>query len=229
LSYDLEFLERHQAKHAGSEHVQKNMALVYSIIGKPITEASRILKAANNAANAASTENAEVFQPSGESRDTFTPRTTRRVKKTYAARKIPTLEELKAKFALLENRIKPDSKEHNHQTLVKLWCRIQALENPALECLAWIHAVPNAARRSPQLAAQMIEEGLESGVPDLFLDEPRGVFHGLRIEMKRKGGRVSDTQELWLKHLMERGYFAVVCTGWLEARDTILWYLEEVK
>jgi hypothetical protein len=226
MNYDLEFLEQHQAKHASSEHVQKNMALVFSIIGKPITEASRILTAANDAANVASAEKIRGLEPSNEPRDPFKPRTTPRARKTYQERKIPTLEELKQKFATLESRIKPDSKEHNHQTLVKLWCRIQALENPSLECLAWLHAVPNAAKRSGKLGAEMVDEGLESGVPDLFLDEPRGVFHGLRIEMKRKGGRVSDTQELWLKHLMEKGYFAIVCTGWIEARETILWYLE---
>jgi hypothetical protein len=128
MNYDLDFLEKHQAKHAQNDHVQKNMAIVFSIIGKPITEASRILTAANNAANAASTEKSGVLEPSAASRDTSKARTARGIKKTYAPRKISTLEELKQKFALLESRIKPDSKEHNHQkhlngvSSVTGWC-----------------------------------------------------------------------------------------------------------
>lgn len=201
-------------------------ALVELDTSKPVSRAAKTLELATTAVNPASSKSGRVLEPSSGFEDPLQTRTVHKARKTYAARKVLTLEQLKLKFDTLEFQIRPNSLEHKHQKLLLLWCDIQALENPDLECLAWIHAIPNAGLRTRASGGMMVAEGLKSGVPDLFLDEPRGVFHGLRIEMKRQGGRVSDTQELWLKHLMERGYFAVVCVGWLEARDTILWYLE---
>jgi hypothetical protein len=86
--------------------------------------------------------------------------------------------------------------------------------------------VPNGGSRGPAEAGRFKAMGVKAGVPDVFLDVPRGGFHGLRIEMKRrKGGRVSDDQADWLDYYNANGYRAVVCYGWDEARMEIEDYL----
>ena len=68
--------------------------------------------------------------------------------------------------------------------------------------------------------------GVKKGVPDLFYPVPSGGYHGLFIEMKAAGGRVSPDQERWIQCLNGFGYKAVVCYGWEEAKDAILGYLQ---
>ena len=96
--------------------------------------------------------------------------------------------------------------------------------------LRWLYHVPNGGSRGPAEAGRFKAMGVKSGVPDVALDEPRGGFHGLRIEMKRrKGGKVSDEQLEWINHMNAVGYRAVVCYGWDEARMVIELYMTEVK
>ena len=67
---------------------------------------------------------------------------------------------------------------------------------------------------------------MKPGFPDLFLPIPIAKWHGLFIELKRiKGGVVSPEQKDWIAFLQEQGYGAVVCKGWLEARNTLVDYL----
>ena len=92
--------------------------------------------------------------------------------------------------------------------------------------LGLLFHVPNGGSRDPREAAHLKRQGVKSGVPDLCLPVPRGPFHGLFIELKRvKGGALSGRQKEWLGLLNHHGYRAVVCRGWLEARETILEYL----
>ena len=58
-------------------------------------------------------------------------------------------------------------------------------------------------------------------MPDIFLPVARGKFHGLYIEMKLKGGRVTDLQQEMLERLRGQGYCAVVCFGFDDARKLI--------
>lgn len=69
--------------------------------------------------------------------------------------------------------------------------------------------------------------GVKKGVPDLFLPVPYGKYHGLWIEMKSMTGRASTEQIWWIDHLNANGYHAVVCRGWQEASEVILWYLNQ--
>lgn len=85
-------------------------------------------------------------------------------------------------------------------------------------------AVPNGEERPSKendkgerysLSAQRLKRlGVKSGVPDLVFAEPRGQFHGLYVEMKRrKGGKESEAQKKWRADLWLRGYKSVVCAG----------------
>ena len=112
--------------------------------------------------------------------------------------------------------------------------RMKALARtrPGLETL---HAIPNGGSRKPIEAAIMKAEGVESGYPDLALDQPSHGYHGLRIEMKRaafglesasKWGAISMEQLSWIMRLSQAGYYATVCRGGRHADAVTLAYLD---
>ena len=124
----------------------------------------------------------------------------------------------------VEKKRKACPSEHEEQKALMRWVEASKGKYPKLHM---IYAIPNAAKRSMRLAAMMKAEGMKSGVPDLHLAAPSGKYHGLYIEMKRtKGGSVSETQKEWLNKLNNHGYMAVVCRGWLEAKEVIEDYLK---
>ena len=77
----------------------------------------------------------------------------------------------------------------------------------------------------------------ENGIPDLNIDEPRGGWFGLKIELKATGnspfrisGRLRDDEHLrrqWrmLMRLELKGYLAGFCTGYDEAKEVVDWYM----
>jgi len=117
--------------------------------------------------------------------------------------------------------------ENQEQAALFEWAEAASGKYPELRLL---HAIPNGGLRDGRTAAVLQRTGVKSGVPDIHLPIPRGEYAGLWVELKRqKGGVVSANQRIWLNRLNANGSKAVVCRGWLEARDTILNYLEENK
>lgn len=112
--------------------------------------------------------------------------------------------------------------EEEEQTVVMHWAAMAVGRWPELRLLFHI---PNGGKRSKSEAVRFRAAGVRSGVPDLFLPCSRGGFHGLWIEMKAIGGRVSREQEQWRKELMEQGYMSVVCYGASAAIETIEKYM----
>jgi len=110
------------------------------------------------------------------------------------------------------------------------------------QCVAWfraqypnliIFAIPNAAKRSFQLAARMRKEGMVSGIPDLFIAKARiykvslAFDCGLFIEMKRdKSERPTFNQTYYLAKLKEAGYQTAVCHSFEEFQQTVNDYLK---
>ena len=88
-----------------------------------------------------------------------------------------------------------------HGAQVKLLAEARRRGTPGLR---WF-AVPNAARRSMNLAAKMRAEGMKAGVADLvFIAPPHG--RAFFLEMKKeKGGRRSDAQLLFAREIKEAG------------------------
>lgn len=85
-----------------------------------------------------------------------------------------------------------------------------------------LYAVPNGQYRR----GQRMEAGLRKGVPDLCLPVARRGYHGLYIELKIAGGRLSEAQQGWLSVLGEQGYLCRVIVESLdEARSLLRWYL----
>lgn len=115
--------------------------------------------------------------------------------------------------------------EHAEQKSVIAWARMLAPRYPPLGRL---FAIPNAAKRSKTTAALMLAEGLQSGIPDLFLPWPNGTFAGLWLEMKRRDASPSDTtaaQRDCIAYLNSVGYKAIVCKGASEAIHALRVYM----
>lgn len=92
--------------------------------------------------------------------------------------------------------------------------------------LKWLYHCPNGGSRNKAEASKLKAMGVKSGVPDLMLPIKRGGYSGLFIELKKiKGGKVSEEQREWLDHLRSQGFGAIVCYGWLEAKQTLIDYL----
>jgi hypothetical protein len=96
----------------------------------------------------------------------------------------------------------------------------------------YLFHIPNGGHRDPRTAAKLKGQGVKAGVSDLFLPVPRGTMHGLWIELKapatagNKPGKPTREQIEWLDRMGGMGYAAVICWGWLHAKETITEYLE---
>lgn len=117
--------------------------------------------------------------------------------------------------------------EHQEQAALFSWARVAERTHPELK---FLHSSQNGmAATSIQEALRAKKAGMKPGVPDIFLPVPRGGYHGLFIELKRKTGTTSDLsseQKRWLDAMNGHGYRAVMCAGWEAARAVIEEYLK---
>jgi hypothetical protein len=126
-------------------------------------------------------------------------------------------------MAITPEQLASSNTEHGHQAALFCW----AAQNydKHLE-LAFMFAIPNGGQRHAAVASKLKAEGVKSGVPDIFLPIPRKHWHGLFIELKIGKNEPSEAQHKWLAALDRKGYRAVWCIGWEQARDIILEYLK---
>jgi hypothetical protein len=110
--------------------------------------------------------------------------------------------------------------EHQEQVAVITWFRYQ--HSKFAKCL-W--AIPNGGVRNIGTSVKLKAEGVTAGVPDLFLMIPKKAWHGLFIEMKIKGGKLSDSQKEFMEIANSLGYLSVVCFGFDDAKNAITAYL----
>ena len=121
-------------------------------------------------------------------------------------------------------RHKPRNLEHAEQAALFRWVRFRVQRWPELELL---HAIPNGGDRHPAVAAKLKAEGVRRGVPDICLPVPRGLWHGLYIELKAGTNGASPEQRQWISALREQGFRAEVCRGWEAAARLIAEHLEQ--
>ena len=109
--------------------------------------------------------------------------------------------------------------EHQIQVACVNWFRYQYPKSI-------IYAVPNGGPRNAIVAAKLKAEGVLAGVPDLFVAEPKGEYHGLYVEMKNGNqGRVSDNQKTLMDRLRNRGYRCEVCRSFEDFEETVNDYM----
>ena len=68
--------------------------------------------------------------------------------------------------------------------------------------------------------------GMQKGFPDLFVAVPRGVYHGLFVEMKTPEGRASDEEKEMLTLLSGQGYYCAIAHGQQTFRTLTAKYME---
>lgn len=106
-----------------------------------------------------------------------------------------------------------------------------------IRCVSWFRArypeaskvffsVPNGGIRNAWTAKNLKDEGALSGVADLILLVPRHGYSCLCIEMKKPGGRQSDTQKAFQESLEAFKGKYVVCYSLEEFQAVVSDYLE---
>ena len=127
-----------------------------------------------------------------------------------------------SKQPLIKPRTKKPIKhtEANYQQQVVEWARLAHMSGkyPNLDLL---HCSLNGVKLSALQATKSKQQGMLSGIPDLFLPVPIGGFHGLFIEMKSEKGRLSTNQTWFLSKVELLGYKIAVCYSANEAIKTI--------
>lgn len=93
------------------------------------------------------------------------------------------------------------------------------------EALRWTHSVPNGAHVKKGHALRLIAEGLTKGILDISCDAPAGNWHGLRIELKRKGNKPTPEQLRYMAYLDRIGVRRALCYSWQEAARVLIDYL----
>lgn len=116
--------------------------------------------------------------------------------------------------------------ESNEQQALFQWSKLSQGKYPEL---ALLHSIPNGGKRNQLEAIRLKKEGALAGVSDIFLPVARGSYHGLYLELKVKGGKLSDHQKWWIEETRKQGYYSTVCYGWIEASEVIEKYLKNIE
>jgi hypothetical protein len=112
--------------------------------------------------------------------------------------------------------------EHLEQS--RFFAVLKRLE-PTYPGLRGAFAIPNGFLDTKAKRIRATQEGVLSGVPDVFIPWPLKGFHGLFLEFKRPGGRVTKGQEEYLNLMASRGYKAQVVFGLREALEALKEYM----
>ena len=75
------------------------------------------------------------------------------------------------------------------------------------------------------LGAKLKRKGVKSGVPDIVILEPRGIYHGLFLELKVGKNKTTPNQEKWKSDLNKRNYLCLVSYSLEESENIIKKYL----
>lgn len=116
--------------------------------------------------------------------------------------------------------------EDTEQISVMQWAEWNRNRYPELK---WLHHVPNGGSRNKQEAVKLKQMGVKSGVADLCLPYPRGIYCGLYIEMKYGDGRQQDSQKEFLADMAAAGHYVATCYSAEEATAVIREYLSLIK
>ena len=121
-----------------------------------------------------------------------------------------------------EMTIRPRKTPSEHQEQVNLVARVRLLYPDVI-----IYAIPNGGYRHLKEAVRLKAEGVLAGIPDLFIAEPRGGWHGLYVEVKKRNGKLSKDQALRIAELRLKGYCVLLADrGAGDALERVQRYLD---
>jgi hypothetical protein len=127
-------------------------------------------------------------------------------------------------FLLDKANGKPKKKAVQHEAQQQRACvRWFHLAYPEFSKLFW--ATPNGGKRNAREAALMKQEGVLSGVPDLFLAVPRNGYHGYFLEGKTDDGKLTSNQKEVIEALKKQGFKVDVFRSFDEFTTLIKQYL----
>jgi len=125
--------------------------------------------------------------------------------------------------------------EHQIQSAFFALCYQHRNKYPVLNRL--IFAIPNGGNLVKNTnkkgqnfsweGKKLKDEGMKSGVLDVFLSVPNTKYHGLYLEFKSKNGVISDNQMLFCNEVRAQGYLAEFFNNEIEAFNFVVKYLEE--
>jgi hypothetical protein len=95
-------------------------------------------------------------------------------------------------------------------------------------CLEWIHAIPNGGARNKVIGKKLKDEGVKSGVLDIFLPVPNTKYHGLYIEFKALKDVLKPNQIRFKAFVEQQGYLVGVFYNEGKAFDFVRKYLEDL-
>jgi hypothetical protein len=114
--------------------------------------------------------------------------------------------------------------EHQIQSTFFESCAWRARRDVRWSC---VFAIPNGGLRHIAVGRRLKKEGVRSGVPDVFVAVPSGGKHGLFIEFKQPGNRMTAAQKIWKEMLWGQGYHVDVCFSAEEGVQLVESYLGE--
>ena len=111
---------------------------------------------------------------------------------------------------MIKKRKKPVFIETKHQIEIVKYAGYKKLSNGYMlsDFLIKIH---NEGRKNKIAAYIDKKSGLKSGVSDLFLALPNERYHGMWIEVKKKGGKLTKNQQEWFNKMYKIDYYTCIC------------------
>jgi hypothetical protein len=127
--------------------------------------------------------------------------------------------------------------EHEEQSVVIAWKTLAAemQTDPTRKlALEWAHAIPNGFYRGFAARRKAMAEGVKAGILDLNVPAPElkggvrnsGKYHGLYIEMKRRGETLRSGQAEFMAYLDLVHYRNELCFTWQCAARLMVEHLD---
>ncbi|QFT40043.1 VRR-NUC domain protein (plasmid) [Vibrio sp. THAF191c] len=107
--------------------------------------------------------------------------------------------------------------ELNDTKLAEHWLQVRifyTLEVDYPDEYEFAFAVPNGGHRSKRSASLISYEGQKKGTPDVFIPIPKGIYHGMFLEVKTEKGTASKDQKSKAELYRQMGYYVVIAKGY---------------
>lgn len=113
-----------------------------------------------------------------------------------------TIQEWKEKREALPSNKRPKKRGRIEEYLQGACVTYMNMQYPNILC---IH-IPNGGLRDKHTGKILKTIGVVAGAPDLFIFKPNRDYHGLAVELKTKGGKMTPKQKAFKDKLENSGY-----------------------